>query len=311
MDDLAVLTPSFRGDARLFADLHRSVMLNTDESVVHHVVVPPCDARLFRRFEGPRCRVWTHRELLPRYFVSVPYASGLALNLRRPLPPVRGCVVQQVMKLAAAARLDARAVLVVDSDAVLVRPASLDELTHDAGLWHYCKDHGVTEGMRRHVVWHGVARRILGLPDAALPPLPDYVSPISVWDPSVVRSMLERISDATGRPWIDVVASQLHVSEFVVYGVFVDEVLGRDAGRDRDLCHNYYARSPLRPAEAAAFAERMPSQALGVMISSHSRTPHHVRRMTFRRCREIARALGAKAAPFIAPLLPASEYCAL
>jgi hypothetical protein len=41
MDNLAVLTPSFRGDASLFVDLHRLVLANTARSVVHHVVVPP------------------------------------------------------------------------------------------------------------------------------------------------------------------------------------------------------------------------------------------------------------------------------
>src|SRR4051812_41749820 len=61
MDDLAVVTPSFRGDAALFENLHESVLANTAPSVVHHVVVPPSDARLFTHYEGARCRVWTHR----------------------------------------------------------------------------------------------------------------------------------------------------------------------------------------------------------------------------------------------------------
>jgi hypothetical protein len=51
MGDLAVLTPSFRGDADLFADLHSSVLANTESSAVHHVVVPPSDASLFRQYE--------------------------------------------------------------------------------------------------------------------------------------------------------------------------------------------------------------------------------------------------------------------
>jgi Family of unknown function (DUF6492) len=288
VDDLAVLTPSFRGDAPLFADLHRSVLAHTDSSVVHHVIVPPSDAHLFRDYECARCRVWTHRDLLPRYFASIPHASGLALNLRRPWPPVRGWVVQQIMKMAGTASIDARAVLIVDSDAVLVREASLDQFTHNGRLWHYRKDSVVTAGMERHVLWHNVARRLLDLPGVAAAPLPDYISAIVVWDPAVVRSLTEHIADRAGRNWVDAVASQLHVSEFVVYGVFVDEVLGETPGRDRDLCHNYYERSPLTPVDAPAFADRMPATALGVMISSHSRTPHDVRRTTFSHCRRIA-----------------------
>jgi hypothetical protein len=288
MDDLAVLTPSFRGDARLFSDLHRSVLANTAGSVVHHVVVPPSDARLFREYEGERCRVWTHRDLLPQCFLSIPYASGLALNLRRPWPPVRGWVVQQIMKMAGAAAIDARAVLIVDSDALLVREASLDQFTHNGRLWNYRRDRGVTADMKQHVLWHNVARKLLGLPGIAVPPLPDYVSPIGVWDPVVVRSLMAHIADSMGQNWVYAFASQLRVSEFVVYGVFVDDVLGGMAPIDGPLCHNYYDRIPLSLDDAYAFADQMPPAALGAMISSHSRTPHDVRREAFRRCRRIA-----------------------
>jgi hypothetical protein len=302
MVDLAVLTPSFRGDAELFADLHRSVMANTAPSIVHHVVVPPSDAPLFRQYEGARCRVWTHRDMLPRFYLSVPRASGLTLNLRRPWLPVRGWVVQQIMKMAGAAALDARAVLIVDSDAVLVREATVDELTHEGRLRHYRKDGAVTEDMKRHVLWHNVARRVLGLPSVAEPPLPDYVSPICVWDPIVVRSLLARIEDATGRYWVDAVAGQLHVSEFVVYGVFVDEVLGGMAPRDDDLCHNYYERVPLGRPDAFAFADQLPPNALGAMISSHSRTHLDVRREAFRRCRTIVETRSSQASLALSPL---------
>jgi hypothetical protein len=288
MEDLAVLTPSFRGDADLFADLHDSVLANTARSVVHHVVVPPSDAHVFRQYEGPRCRVWTHRDLLPRYCVSVPYASGLTLSLRRPWPPVRGWVVQQIMKMAGTGAVDARAVLIVDSDAVLVREPTLDQFTHDGRLWHFRWDGAVTAGMARHVLWHNVARRLLGVPGTASPPAPDYISPITVWDPAVVRSLTAHIADCTGRSWIDAVAGELHVSEFVLYGVFVDEVLGGMAPVSGPLCHNYYERTPLGRADALEFADQMPPKALGVMISSHSRTPHDVRREAFARCWQIA-----------------------
>jgi len=284
MDDLAVLTPSFRGDAGLFADLHGSVLANTAPSVVHHVVVPPSDAHLFRQYEGARCTVLTHRDLLPRHCVSVPHASGLTLNLQRPWPPVRGWVTQQIMKMAATAALDARAALIIDSDAILLREITLDDLIDDGRLWHFRRDAAVTADMDRHVLWHDVARRLLGLPGVVSPPAPDYISPIAVWDPTVVRSLIEHIADCTRRHWINAVGGQLHVSEYVLYGVFVDHVFGWMAAFDGPLCHNYYERVPLTPAEALEFADRMPPDALGVMISSHSRTPPHARHEAFSRC---------------------------
>jgi hypothetical protein len=287
VDDLAVLTPSFRGDARLFEDLHNSVLANTDPSVMHHVVVPPSDAHLFRCYEGARCRVWTHRDLLPRCYVSLPYASGLTLSLKRPWPPVRGWVVQQIMKLAGAAAIDARAVLIIDSDAVLLREPALDQFTHNGCLRHFRWDDAVRPGMDRHVRWLNVARRLLGVSGIVSAPAPDYISPIMVWDPAVVRSLLEHIANSTGENWMDAIARQLHISEFVIYGVFMDHVLGNIPPFEGPLCHNYYERTPLTPADARAFAGQVPSDALGAMISSHSHTPHEVRRETFRQCAEI------------------------
>ena len=71
MSELAVITPTFRGDAEIFADLHRSVLEFTPEDTVHYVVVPPRDRALFARYEGPRCRVWTSSELLPKRYLHV------------------------------------------------------------------------------------------------------------------------------------------------------------------------------------------------------------------------------------------------
>lgn len=284
MDDLAVLTPSFRGDANLFAELHASVLLNTAPSVVHHVVVPPSDAGRFRPYEGPRCRVWTHRDVLPRRYVSVPRAAGLTVNARRPWLPVRGWVVQQLMKLAGTAAIDARAVLIADSDAVLLRELTLAQLLHDGQLWHFRREDAVAPGMNRHLAWHKVARKLLGLPEGVSLPAPDYISPIAVWDPVVVRALMAHIEDLTGRSWIDAVAGELHVSEFVLYGVFVDHVLGGMAPFDGPLCHNYYERTPLSRVDARAFADEMPATALGAMISSHSHTSRSVRREAFHWC---------------------------
>jgi hypothetical protein len=163
--------------------------------------------------------------------------------------------------------------------------------------------------MERHVLWHNVARKLLGVPGVASPPLPDYVSPICVWDPTVVRSLIAHVADFKGRNWVDAFGSQLHVSEFVVYGVFVDHIAGGMVPRDGDLCHNYYERTPLSPDEAADFAAQMPSNALGAMISSHSSTPHSVRMKAFRRCRELTESLTTQASLFVAPMLPAFEVC--
>jgi hypothetical protein len=82
------------------------------------------------------------------------------------------------------------------------------------------------------------------------------MSVLSMWDRRVVLALLDRIELVTGRPWPDAIASRLHVSEFILYGVFVDGVLGASANvvaADSMLCHSYWDSTPLGPAAAAGF----------------------------------------------------------
>lgn len=289
MTELVVVTPSYAPDAELFADLHRSVLAHTPEQTVHHVIVPPADRELFARHAGPRCQVWTYPDLLPRRYLSVP-RSGLWVNARRPWPPVRGWVLQQAVKIAAAATFQAGTVLLVDSDVVLVRPTTADRFAVDGTLGLFRAEGAVHAGMERHVRWHQVARRLLGLPAGAAPPLPDYVSPFNAWDPAIVRAMQRRISASTGRDWLDAVTAELHISEFILYGVFVDEVLGGapSAPAANMFCHTYWETTPLDRAGALEFAGQIAPDALAMMISAKSGTPREIRLTAASRCGHIA-----------------------
>ncbi|MEU8358427.1 DUF6492 family protein [Nonomuraea sp. NPDC048882] len=286
MSKLAVITPSYALDAELFAELHRSVLEFTSEDTIHHVFVPPSDRAAFARFEGPRCHVWIRSELLPRRYLRLPGAD-LYVNYRRPWPPLRGWVMQQTVKIASAGLIDADAMLIVDSDAVLVRPTSAASFTVDGRLCLYRLENGVTAEMERHVIWHRVARELLGLPSPPPPPLPDYVTALTFWDPEIVRAMQRRITQVTGRDWLDAFNSQLHVSEFILYGVFVDEVLKADPPINTTICHLSYNHEPWDVAQAVAFADRLPQEAVGMMISAKSHTPAEARAAAIARCAQV------------------------
>jgi hypothetical protein len=288
MSELAVITPSFRGDADIFADLHRSVLEFTPVDTVHHVFVPASDRSLFAEYEGPRCRIWTSREILPRRYRRIGQADSY-VNARLPWPPVRGWITQQAIKIAAAAQLEDDVVLVADSDIVLVRPVTAARFRIDGRRSLHRIEKGVTQDMQRHVIWHRVARRLFGIPPQS-PPLPDYVSSFNFWEPATVRAMQRRISDTTGVNWLDAFTRQLHISEFILYGVFVDEVLGesgRHVPEDSTSCHNTWQRTPLDHDGAVDFADRLGPDAVAMMISAKSGTPYEIRQAAIRRCAEI------------------------
>jgi hypothetical protein len=285
MSRFAVLTPSYAPDFELCRDLNRSVLEWTTPDVRHHIIVPRQDLNTFAALRGPRTELWTVDELLPRRLIAVPGAN-VWLNLRRPYPPVRGWVMQQLVKLHAAAELEADVWLMTDSDVVFVRPVTAETFQRGGRLLYYRRDAAVDETMQRHVIWHDVARRLLGLPPAAAPPLPDYISPLNAWDRRTVRALRDRIEQVTGRPWLDAIGSQLHVSEFILYGVFLDDVLGPSAdvvATDSMLLHTYWPTTPLTPAGAEQFVESLPADDVAMMISAKSGTPLTVRRSALSR----------------------------
>jgi len=288
------VTPTHAPDIDLFHDLHRSVLENTPETVIHHVVTPTAHHGLFAQFGGPRCVVLTEEDVLPRHVVPVPWATPLlrrvvpsrpwvsiaAINLRRPVPPVRGWVLQQVVKLAISAQIDADVLLLLDSDVQLVRPVTAETFLRNGSVRFYRNDQAVHDGMVDHLAWHRLSRHLLGLPPAVAP-LPDYVSSFTVWEPRLVRSLLDRITIVAGRPWVDVLCGQMRLSEWTLYGVFVDhfgDPAATEFASNTTLCHSYWDTTPLDGPAAARFVDDFGTEEVAVLIQSKSRTPIGVRR---------------------------------
>jgi hypothetical protein len=274
-----VITPSYAPDLELCAALNESVLLNTPGPVRHYIITPARDVKLFSRLRGTRTEVLSVDEVLPWRVLPVPGAN-FWLNLRRPWPPVRGWVMQQIIKLQMAAHVHADLLLLADSDVVLVRPVTGETFRADGRTRFYRRDKEISSAKPRHVRWNDVACTLLGVPPEP-PPLPDYISPFNVWDRHIAIALQGWIKQTTGKHWLDAVGAQLHFSEFVLYGVFADKVLGGQGNvteTDSMLCYNYWKRTPLDIAAGERFIREMPAQDVAIMISAKSGTPLEVRR---------------------------------
>jgi hypothetical protein len=279
---MSVITPSFAPDFELCVDLHRSVLEYLPSSVHHHIIVPRSDLKLFAQLAGPRTHIHCEADLLPSSFVHLPF-SKFTINLRQPFPPVRGWILQQLVKLAAVAASEDDVVLLVDSDIEFIRPFGVETFVRNGVARFYSKPHEIDERLPRHIIWHRVARTLLGLP-AAEPPYTDYISSLLAWDPVIVRRLLARVMATTGRPWTTAIAQQLHFSEWTLYGVFVDEVIGAPANSfasDNPLYLAYWDATPLNQNDAVDFLRGVRPTDVAAMISAKSRTPLAIRRAAF------------------------------
>jgi hypothetical protein len=212
--------------------------------------------------------------------VALPGVNGW-VNVRRPYPPLRGWITQQIVKLSAAARVGADVALLVDSDMEFVRTFGPEQFLRDGVVRFYRKADAITEqNLPRHVRWHQVSRRLLGLPPAE-PPFADYICWPAPWDPAVVRALQARVEEVTGKPWATAIGAELHFSEMILYGVFVDEVLDARAKSytvDEMLCPEYSEEVPLDRVGLDAFLSVISPADIAVMVSAKSQTPLDVRR---------------------------------
>ncbi len=300
MAALAIITPTYAADFELCQELHRSVLDHTATSTVHHLVVPRREVELFSQLKSERCRIWSESDLLPRGMVPTPVLNRrfrllgkstpriAAINLHRPLPAIRGRVAQQLLKFAISADIEADVLVLADSDVVIVRPITAETFLQDGQVRLYRKDFDVDGRHPRHVSWHKAARELLGLPPGELP-FHDYISSFSAWDPKIVVALKERIELVTGRDWLEAIGAKLHISEWALYGVFVDEIVGPPANAHPTtamLCHCHWNRGPLDMDSAITFAERLQPDDVAVLIQSASRTPLEVRRAALARVTE-------------------------
>jgi hypothetical protein len=285
---ITVITKSFAPDFKLCVALNRSVLDNSPDTVQHNIIVPRSDLKLFGRLASKRTHIRCEANFLPRTFVRVPVVN-ITVNLSRPFPPVRGWIQQQVVKLAAVAASEDDVVLVVDSDVEFFRPFSAEMFVRDGTVRFFRKPNQIDKRLSRHMTWHRVARALLGLPPAE-PPYADYISSPLAWDPKIVRRMLTRVAATTGRPWPTAIAGQLDFSECVLYGVFVDDVMGASANSfasDDPLCLSYWEHAPLNLDSAVHFIRGVRPNDIAAMIPSKSRTPPAVRKAAFTALRDV------------------------
>ena len=284
----AIVTTSYAPDLARFTRLHASVVQHSD--LTHYVFVPAADRELFAPLTASgRLVLTTTREVLPGNFVTtewinravarIPHAPGAlrwaAINTRRPFPPVRGWILQQLVKFAAADHVDADTLVYLDSEIQLVRPVDDTTFRRDGVSRLFRRPDGVSATMVRHQAWHTTARDLIGAAPDGHGAHDDFIGGITTWDAAMARDCLARIEELAGRPWQTALGAELDFSEYILYGEYATE-FGTDDQlsfvSDRTLCHSYWEHAPLDRSTAERFIETMRADDVAVHIQSNSNT---------------------------------------
>jgi hypothetical protein len=270
---LAFVTVSYGPDRDRCALLTRSLE-EFAPSVEHLIVVDRADLGLFQSLAGSRTTVVATEDVLPLWLRRLDIRRiGLRSNLwlQSRGKPVRGWLVQQLVKLALAEELSADLLVHADSDVVLVRPFRNSSVIDDAGRVRLvAHPDAIDESMPNHVAWHRSSEKLLGIGRGGLP-LPDYITSLVPWRRQNAVALLEHIERHTGRHWLRALAAAWDVSEYTLYGRFVRDVMGEDAGQyvtSSSLCHDYWTHAPLSEHELEAFLDGIGPEAVAVSITA-------------------------------------------
>ena len=234
-ETLHIITCSYGLDFERCRRLCNSVDRFVPERIRHTLIVPKRDLDTFAPLANHRREIRSTESVLPARYRQMPGMQRWWLDDQG--WPVRGWVLQQLTKMSADRVTDAENLLIADSDIQFIRAFDENAVLKNGQL----RLHRIPEAKQSgiHLTWHEQAGALLGTPRAYAGA--DYVGQLITWRRQHLLGMKERIASVTGRPWHRAVGRSLRVSEYILYGVYVDGVV-RSADyqhfrSDEDLCH--------------------------------------------------------------------------
>ncbi len=276
---IALVTPSFARDFACCKELNQSILAFAPSTATHYIIVDARDMPLFRTLAGDRTVVAAVEDVVPKGYFKLPFSSKWWVSVPA-LYPAKGWLVQQLVKLSAHRIANETLFVNVDSDVRFVRPFDDSLFIRGGKTRLYRLPGGVKPGME-HAKWHRAVSRLIGVaPD----PLPanDFVGNVISWDRRTVLNALDRVEKTTGEAWHVAFTRARQVSEYSLYGLFVDKVVGAQAAGvwldERSWCHTYWGPAPLNESGVEGFARSMREDDVAISIAGYTFTSPDVTR---------------------------------
>ena len=237
-DQLALITCSYRPDFERCARLCASINTFISTEVAHFIIVPDRDRALFAKLVSKSCTIISSEEVLPARFIQLPLLKKWWLD--NAMWPVRGWMMQQITKLCADVITKRENIIFVDSDIEFINPLQHERFVMEGALRLHRKPMHKSDGV--HLSWHHGAAELLDLNRQYFGS--DYIAPLATWRRSNLVQMKRHIEDCQQRPWHEAVGRRMTVSEYTLYGVFVEHVLELEKSghfqQADDLCHSLW-----------------------------------------------------------------------
>ena len=272
VNSAVLVTPSYGADFERCRLLCETVDRHVAGFSKHYLLVEGRDVAQFNTLRSLHREVIDERDLLPSWLKSFADPTSLIrrriwLSLRT--RPLRGWHVQQMRRIALAKAVSEQTLIYVDSDVAFLRPFDCGAMVKNGRLRLLRRDHALAQqSSDEHRVWSANAGRILGLD--GIPSDHDYIGTLIAWDRRTVLGMIERIEDVSARSWVESLGASRQFSECMIYGRYVDDVLG-GSGHVADAteyCRVYWTPPGDGPVRLDAFVDSLAPHQVAVGIQS-------------------------------------------
>jgi hypothetical protein len=214
----AVVTPTYLPDLARCELLAESLDRVAPE-IPHYLIVSRHERAAFGHLEGGSRRIIEAEEILGNWIVRMPgRQGGIWLSLKA--MPVRGWIIQQIVKIGAIELIPAHTLVFCDSDVVFFRHFRYDDLLVEGKVGLLDVDSNANSFR-----WTVTGRRLLGVPPSKGGDR-NHVGYVVSWNREIIRAMQQRIELSTNLNWQIALARTPSFSEYTIYGVFVREILG-------------------------------------------------------------------------------------
>ena len=271
MTSFAVITPSYAPDYQRSRLLCKTLDDRACSKFTHYLVVDAKDYRLFASLESDRRKILTVESILPWWIIKSPFKNGW-FSLKS--IPLRNWIVQQLVKLSMSAVVDEDILVYVDSDVTFVRQFDFNDFVNGDRVRLF-RQSGVITSDSELGKWSKVASNLLEI-EAVSFPAANYLGNFIIWRKDNLISLQCYLERLCGKSWLEVVANSWHLSEYQLYGVYCEYILGDLANHyydDRIICHNYWHENqPMNETQIQDFFLSLPNSCFAVMISAKSGT---------------------------------------
>ncbi|MFM9978664.1 MAG: DUF6492 family protein [Sphingomonadaceae bacterium] len=263
-DGFAIVTPTYPPDLERCRLLVESLG-HCAPTVPHYLIVDRRDARCFRPLTSARTILIESETILEPWLRRIPTRHGYWFNFKG--FPVRGWMLQQMLKIGIANVVSEPILVFCDSDVAFIRPFDRDAIMQDGKVGLLDLDFADDRTRR----WSAVSCALLGL-DPARVALRAHVGNMICWRRDLMLALQKHIEGVSGSSWQQTIARLRTVSEYALYGSFVRNVIGYEnsghAPSDRPLIKPSWGTDIAAPGALDAFFAGFAASEIGIMAHS-------------------------------------------